>query len=86
MIKKNFCLVGVEFDFEDLIIDYSGYYLGFFTSRKNKNYNNKFKKLGKENLKDWLTMKKKFNPDVYITVDDGRERESLYKDISGVGE
>ncbi len=81
MIKKFFCLVGVEFDFEDLIIDYSRYYLGFFTSRKNKNYNNKLKKLGKENLKDWLKIKKKFNPDVFITVDDGRERESLYKSI-----
>jgi len=81
MIKKNFCLVGVEFDFEDLIIDYSRYYLGFFTSRKNKNYNLKNKNLGKENLKDWLKIKKKFNPDVYITVDNGREREGLYKNI-----
>ena len=81
MIKKNFCLVGVEFDFEDLITDHSSYYVGFFTSKKNKSYNNKKKKLGKENLKDWEKIKKKFNPDVFITIDNGREREILYKKI-----
>ena len=32
MIIKKFCLVGVEFDFEDLTIDEYNNYLGFFTS------------------------------------------------------
>ena len=27
MIKKNFCLVGVEYDFDDLTIDYKNYFL-----------------------------------------------------------
>lgn len=81
MIRKKFCLVGVEYDFEDLITDHSSNYLGFFTSKKNKFYKNKRKKLGSETLKDWIKVKKKFNPDVYITVDEGREREILYKKI-----
>tara|TARA_Y100001970_G_C14215375_1_gene849332 strand:+ start:1661 stop:2302 length:642 start_codon:yes stop_codon:yes gene_type:complete len=81
MIKKNFCLVGVEYDFEDFIIDNKRYFLGFFTSKKNRTYSLKKKKLGQENLKDWKKIKKKFNPYVYITIDDGREREKLYKKI-----
>ena len=81
MIKKNFCLVGVEYDFEDLITDHDNYYVGFFTSKKNKSYSNKKKNLGKENLKDWKKIKKKFNPDVFITIDSGLEREKLYKKI-----
>jgi len=81
MIKKKFCLVGVEYDFDDLTIDYNKYYLGFFTSKKNKSYSIKKKRLGEESLKDWKKIKKKFNPNVYITIDGGRERESLYKKI-----
>ena len=81
MIKKKFCLVGIEFDFEDLILDHYDHYVGFFTSKKNKFYNYKRKKLGKENFKDWERVKKKFNPDVFITIDNGREREVLYKKI-----
>ena len=81
MIKKNFCLVGVEYDFDDLTIDYNNYYLGFFTSKKNKSYSNKKKKLGDESLRDWRKIKKKFNPNVYITIDSGRERENLYEKI-----
>lgn len=81
MIKKKFCLVGVEYDFEDLIIDHKSNYLGFFTSKKNKFYKIKKKKLGSETLKDWIKIKKKFNPKVYITVDEGKEREILYKNI-----
>ena len=52
MIKKKFCLVGIEFDFEDLILDYYDHYVGFFTSKKNEFYSYKRKKLGKENFKD----------------------------------
>ena len=55
MIKKKFCLVGVEFDFEDLILDYYDLYVGFFTSKKNKSYSYKRKKLGKENFKESIS-------------------------------
>ncbi len=81
MIKKKFCLVGVEFDFEDLTLDEYNNYLGFFTSIKNKSYSLKKKKLGKENLNDWKKIKKKYNPDVFIVIENGREREILYKKI-----
>jgi len=81
MIKKKFCLVGVEYDFEDLIIDQKSNYLGFFTSKKNRFYKDKKKKLGSETLKDWIKIKKKFNPKIFITVDDGEKRERLYKKI-----
>ena len=58
MIKKKFCLVGIEFDFEDLILDHYDHYVGFFTSKKNEFYSYKRKKLGKENFKDWERVKK----------------------------
>ena len=74
-------MVGVEHDFEDLITGHNNYYVGFFTSKKNKSYSNKKKKLGKENLKDWKKIKKNFNPDIFITIDSGLEREKLYKKI-----
>ena len=81
MIKKKFCLVGIDPDFEDLIAENSRYYVGFFTSIKNKSYKNKNKKLGKENLKDWKKIKKRFDPEVYIPISMGHVRESLYKKI-----
>ena len=37
--------------------------------------------MGKENLNDWKKIKKKYNPDVFITIDSGRIRENLYKKI-----
>jgi|TARA_B100001964_G_scaffold240488_2_gene310445 sugar O-acyltransferase (sialic acid O-acetyltransferase NeuD family) len=80
MINKKFCLVGIDNDFEDFIEDYKNYYLGYFSSKKTKSYRNK-KKLGSENIKDWKKIKKKFNPNVFITIDDGHEREVLYKKI-----
>lgn len=81
MIEKKFCLVGVEFDFEDVIIDNYHSYLGFFTSKIKKSYKLKNKKLGTESLKDWKKIKSKFNPDIFITIDDGIERERLYKKV-----
>ena len=81
MIKNKFCLVGIDPDFEDLIADNAKHYVGFFTSIKNKTYKNKNKKLGKENLKDWKKIKKKFNPDVYIPISDGKIRETLFKKV-----
>ena len=48
MIKKKFCLVGIDPDFEDLIAENSRYYVGFFTSIENKSYKNKIKNLAKK--------------------------------------
>ena len=80
MIKKNFCLVGVDDDFEDFVLDNKKFYLGLFTNFRSKNFSLN-KKLGKENLSDWLKIKKKFNPDLFILIDDGKQRESLRKKI-----
>lgn len=80
-MNKNFCLVGIDGDFEDLIEANKKYYVGFLSSIKSKSYRNKKKRLGEENLKDWKKIKKKFNPKVFITIDDGRQREKLYKKI-----
>lgn len=57
-MNKNFCLVGIDSDFEDLIENYKNHYIGFFSSKKTKSYNNKKKKLGNENLQDWKRIKK----------------------------
>jgi len=80
MIKKKFCLVGVDEDFDDFILENKKFYLGLFSNFKNKKYSIK-KKLGKENLIDWIKIKKKFNPDVFITIDEGKQREKLFKKI-----
>jgi len=80
MIKKNFCLVGEDKDFEDFVLDNKKFYLGLFTNFKNKKFSIN-KKLGKENLSDWLKIKKKFNPDLFILIDDGKQREILRKKI-----
>ena len=81
MVSKKFCLVGIDVDFEDLIEDHKSNYLGYFSSKKTKFYKNKKKRLGSESLKDWKRIKKKFNPLVHITIDNGREREFLFKKI-----
>jgi len=80
MIKKNFCLVGVDNDFEDFVLDNKKFYLGLFTNFKDRKFSLN-KKLGKENLSDWLKVKKKFNPDLFILIDDGKQREILRKKI-----
>lgn len=80
MIKKKFCLVGVDEDFDDFILENKKFYLGLFSNFKNKKYSIK-KKLGKENLIDWIKIKKRFNPDVFITIDEGKQREKLFKKI-----
>ena len=80
MIKKKFCLVGVDNDFEDFVLDNKKFYLGLFTNFKDKKFS-LGKTLGKENLSDWLKVKKKFNPDLFILIDDGKQREILRKKI-----
>ena len=81
MIKNNFCLVGVDRDFENLIYENNGFFLGYLTDFKSKRYKSSNKVLGKERLSDWIKIKKKFNPDVFIVIDEGKTRESLKKKI-----
>ena len=80
MIKK-FCLVGVDGDFEDFIKKYRKFYLGYFSSKKGRKYKSVSKKIGSENLSSWLPFKEKYNPNVFITIDNGKEKESLIKKI-----
>ena len=80
MIKK-FCLVGVDGDFEDFIKKYRKFYLGYFSSKKGRKYKSVSKKIGSENLSSWLPLKEKYNPNVFITIDNGKEKESLIKKI-----
>ena len=79
MIKNKFCLVGVDKDFEDFILDNKKFYLGLFSNFSHKKYQTG-KKLGKETMDDWIKLKK-FNPDVFILINDGKQREDLYKEI-----
>ena len=37
--------------------------------------------IGGENLSDWLKIKKKYNPDVFILIDEGKIRERLHNKI-----
>ena len=80
MIKKKFCLVGVDKDFEDFILDNKKFYLGFFSNFHQKKYQIN-KKLGKERITDWVKVRKKFNPDVFILINDGKQRENLHEKI-----
>ena len=80
MIKKKFCLVGVDKDFEDFILDNKKFYLGLFSNFSHKKYQTE-KKLGKETMADWIKIKKKFNPDVFILINDGKQREDLNREI-----
>jgi UDP-N-acetylbacillosamine N-acetyltransferase len=80
MIKKKFCLVGVDKDFEDFILDNKKFYLGLFSNFNHRKYQIS-KKLGKEIKTDWVKIKKKFNPDVFILINDGKQREDLNKKI-----
>jgi sugar O-acyltransferase (sialic acid O-acetyltransferase NeuD family) len=80
-MKKNFCLVGVDQDFNDFLIENKKKYIGLFSKFKNKNYQHIKKKIGGENINDWKKIKKKFNPSVFIVIDDGKKREFLEKKI-----
>ncbi len=77
MIKHKFCIVGVDPDFDDFIFENKTKYLGLITNFNNKKYIYNNIKLGMENKKDWLKIKKKFNPKIIIAVDDGKAREKL---------
>ena len=80
MLKSKFCLVGVDKDIQDFITSNKHKYLGLISDLKAKNYSIG-KRIGGENQKDWNKIKKKYNPDVYIVIDDGKIREKLLKNI-----
>ena len=80
MLKSKFCLVGVDKDIQDFITSNKHKYLGLISDLKAKNYSIG-KRIGGENQKDWNKIKKKYNPDVYIVIDDGKIRETLLKNI-----
>jgi len=82
MIKKKFCLIGIDNDFLDLIKRNWSLFLGYY-SEKNRFYKsiNRKKRLGPHNKKNWLKIKKKFNPNVIINIDDSHVREKLYQSI-----
>ncbi len=80
MLKRKFCIVGVDNDIQEFIFENKRNYLGLVSNLKGKNY--KFGRvIGGENLSDWLKIKKKYNPDVFILIDEGKVRERLYEKI-----
>ena len=73
MLKSKFCIVGVDKDIQEFIFENKRNYLGLVSNLKGKNY--KFGRvIGGENLSDWLKIKK-YNPDVFILVDEGSKRK-----------
>ena len=58
MIKNKFCLVGVDRDLDSLINKHRSKFVGYFSNFNSKKYFNSGKSIGKENLKDWLKIKK----------------------------
>ncbi len=80
MLKSKFCIVGVDKDIQEFIFENRRNYLGLISNLKGKNY--KFGRvIGGENLSDWLKIKKKYNPDVFILIDEGKIRERLHNKI-----
>ncbi len=82
MIKEKFCIIGVDNDYVDFIKRNSSFFIGYF-SKKGLFYKsiNKKKRLGDHVIKTWNTIKKKYNPTIIITMDDGKIREKLFKKI-----
>ena len=82
MPGKKFCLVGVDNDFIDLIQENRRSFIGYFSENKRfyKSINKK-NWLGDHTLENWNIIKKKYNPNVLIAVDDNTKREELYKTI-----
>ncbi len=82
MVKNKFCLVGIDNDFIDLIEEMPSLFLGYFSENK-KFYAliNKKKRLGNHNKSSWINIKKKYNPNIILTIDDGKVREKLFRSI-----
>ena len=80
MLKSKFCIVGVDKDIQEFIFENRRNYLGLISNLKGKNY--KFGRvIGRENLRDWHKIKKKYNPNVFILIDEGKARERLSERI-----
>ena len=68
MISKKFCIIGVDNDFTDFIMRNYSFFTGYF-SKSNRYYKfSKKKKLGDHNLYNWKKLKKKYDPNVIITI------------------
>ena len=82
MIKKKFCIIGVDNDYLDFIKRNYSLFAGYFSS-KNKKYKSISSKkwLGEHNKKNWIKIKKKYNPVIFFAIDDGYTREKLYNKI-----
>ena len=82
MIQKKFCIVGIDNDFIDFIQRNYSLFLGYFSNKK-KYYNliKRSKWLGEHNQSNWKKIKKKYDPVVIINIDEGKNREKLYKNI-----
>ena len=82
MLKKKFCLIGVDSDFEEFIQQNTKFFLGYFSEKK-RSYKsiNKSKWLGEHTNKNWMEIKKKYNPSSFIVIDDSNKREELFKKI-----
>jgi len=59
MIKKKFCIVGVDPDINEFIFDNKENYIGLITNFSDKKYLINNKVLGEETLSDWIKIKKK---------------------------
>lgn len=80
MLNNKFCLVGIDNDFIDLIEEKPSSFLGYFSENKKfYSYIDKKKRLGNHTHYDWLKFKKKYNPDIILTIDDGVMRKKIYK-------
>ena len=64
MVKKKFCLVGIDNDFVDLIEDNQSKFVGYFSEKKRiyKFLKNRKKWLGKHNKENWYKIKKNTIP------------------------
>ena len=80
MLKSKFCFVGIDRDLEDFLFANRQKYLGLISNFRAKNYAIG-KRIGGENLRDWKKIKLKYNPDIFILIDDGKIREKLAKKI-----
>ena len=82
MVKKKFCLVGIDNDFVDLIEDNQSKFVGYFSEKKRIYKFLKIEKSGLVNIIKKIGIKlKKYNPNVIITIDNSKIREKLFKDI-----
>ena len=63
MLKKKFCLIGVDSDFEEFIQQNTKFFLrGYFSEKKKVTKSiNKNKWLGEHTHKNWMEIKKRYN-------------------------